>query len=122
MARRAFGELEDQILFLLKSGERKTVKEIHQSLDSVVNYNTVMTVMTRLVQKNQLAREKKGLQYEYWILKEATIHSVFQKLKQKLLGTKTSALVSFLIESSADLTEEDLLEMEQMIQQKRSQT
>ena len=57
MSKRAFGELESQILFILRTGERKTVKDVHKTLGGHDNYNTVMTVMTRLAEKKQIARE-----------------------------------------------------------------
>ena len=118
MVKRAFGELESQILYLLKSGERKTVKEIHQALGGEDNYNTIMTVMSRLAEKKQLGRERVGLQYEYWMLANQSF-SFLKTLKQKFFGVKTSVLVSHLIESAEDLSEDDLLEMEKMVQKAR---
>lgn len=121
MTKRAFGELESQILYLLKSGERKTVKEIHKALGGTDNYNTVMTVMSRLAEKKQLGREKMGLQYEYWIVSEKPSISFLDKLKHKLFGEKTTALVSYLIEADSDLSDDDLAEMENIILKRRAQ-
>jgi len=117
MVKRAFGELESQILYILKSGDRKTVKDVHHALGGQDNYNTVMTVMSRLAEKKKLAREKMGLQYEYWILAPTT--SFLNTIKQKFFGVKTSVLVSHLIESAEDLSDTDLAEMEKMIQKAR---
>lgn len=116
MTKRAFGELESQILYILKSGERQTVKDVHKALGGNDNYNTVMTVMSRLAEKKHLARERIGLQYEYWLLKPSKSFSFLDKIKQKFSGVKTTALVSHLIESAEDLTDEDLVEMEQVLQ------
>lgn len=118
MAKRAFGELESQILHILKTGERKTVKEVHHALGGQDSYNTIMTVMSRLAAKKQLAREKQGLQYEYWLV-SSTPSSFLTLLKQRLFGVKTSLLVSHLIERADDLSEEDLIEMEKMVQEAR---
>lgn len=118
VAKRGFGELETAILCLLKSGEKKTVKEVHQILGAKNSYNTVMTVMSRLFEKKQLSREKKGLQYAYWML-DLSQSSFLDKLKQKLFGVKTSILVSHLIESAEDLTEEELAEMENLVKRAR---
>lgn len=114
MTKRAFGELESQILFFLKSGERKTVKDVHQLLGGQDNYNTVMTVMSRLAEKKQLGREKKGLQYEYWLLQSDS--SFLKTLKLKFFGVKTSLLVTHLIENADELSENDLIEMEKLVQ------
>jgi predicted transcriptional regulator len=116
MTKRAFGELESQILYILKSGERKTVKDVHQALGGQDNYNTVMTVMSRLAEKKLLSREKNGIQYEYWIISPASSNSILDSLKRKFFNIKTSVLVSHLIETAEDLSEEDLLEMEKMLQ------
>lgn len=121
MTKRAFGELESQILYLMSSGKRKTVKDIHQELGGQDNYNTVMTVMSRLATKNQLIREKVEMHYEYWLpAAEKPSTSFLEKLKHKLFGEKTSVLVSYLIESADDLDEKDLVEMETMIQKRRA--
>ena len=116
MTKRKFGELESQILYILKSGERQTVKDVHKALGGDDNYNTVMTVMSRLAEKKQLARERIGLQYEYWLLTPLETFSFLDKIKQKFTGLKTTALVSHLIESAEDLSDEDLVEMEKMLQ------
>lgn len=121
MTKRAFGELESEILYILKSGDRKTVKDVHKILGEKDNYNTVMTVMSRLAEKKLLGREKMGLQYEYWLLSSNSL-SFLDKLKQKFFGLKTSALVCNLIESSDDLTMSDLDEMEKLIQKKRGKS
>lgn len=118
MTKRAFGELESQILYLLRSGERKTVKDIHQALGGQDNYNTIMTVMSRLAEKQQLKREKIGLHYEYWLLPDKSF-SFLKEFKQKFLGMKTSTLVGYLIESGKDISQEELAEMEEMIRKAR---
>ncbi|MDP1608944.1 MAG: BlaI/MecI/CopY family transcriptional regulator [Chlamydiales bacterium] len=116
MAKRAFGDLELQVLNILKSQERMTIKEVHRALGGNDNYNTIMTVMNRLTEKKQLAREKAGLQYEYWTIAQKNTPSLFEKFKQKLFGVKTSAMVSYLLESAEDLTDEDVLEMEKTLE------
>ncbi|MBA2727676.1 MAG: BlaI/MecI/CopY family transcriptional regulator [Parachlamydiaceae bacterium] len=122
MTKRAFGELESQILCILKSGNRKTVKEVQQILGNQDNYNTIMTVMSRLAEKKLLQREKKGLQYEYWITADSntSTFSFLTMLKQKFFGVKTSVLISQLIESADDLSEEDLAYMEEKLQNARA--
>lgn len=117
--KRVFGELELQILHIFKSGKRKTVKEVQIELGGLDNYNTIMTVMTRLAEKKQLARERKGLQYEYWLLNSSDSISFINSLKQKLFGVKASILINHLIERVDDLSEENFEEMEKMIQKAR---
>ena len=120
MTKRAFGELESEILYFLRSGEPKTVKDVQQALGGHDNYNTIMTVMARLAEKKQLSRTKVGLQYQYTLLtQEVESPSLLKKMKQKFFGVKTSTLVNHFIETADDLTEEDLEKMEKMLQQVR---
>lgn len=120
MTKRAFGELEMQILHILQ-GKRLTVKDVHRALGGKDNYNTIMTVMNRLSEKKQLFRERVGLQYEYWISEQAKTPSFFEKVKEKLFGVKTSAVVSYLIDSAEDLTNEDIQEMEKALERAKEE-
>jgi predicted transcriptional regulator len=117
VGKRFFGSLEIQILQILKSmGKRATVKEVHLALGGQDNYNTIMTVMTRLAQKEKLSRERVGLQYEYWLAPNSSSVSLFDKMKEKIFGVKTASFVSYLISSADDLSDEDLAEMEKTLQ------
>lgn len=120
MSKRAFGELELAILSLFKSGRRLTVKEVHQRLGEQNKYTTIMTVMSRLAEKNVLVREKVGMHYEYWMHERTAAPSFLTQLKQKLLGYEPTSVVSYLLDSSEDLSDEELAKMEQMIAEARS--
>lgn len=117
MTKRAFGELELAILQILKSGERFTVKEVHRQLGSDDKYTTIMTVMSRLAEKKKLRRERIGLQYEYWLAPPlGSAPSLLDQIKQKLFGFKTSEMVSYLLESADDVSDQDLEEIKQLIE------
>ena len=58
-----------------------------------------------------------GLHYEYWLADPTTkVPSFLEQIKKKFFGVKTSQMVSYLIESADDISEEDLAEMEKMIE------
>lgn len=117
MTKRNFGELELTILRILKTEERMTVKQVHKILGEKDNYNTIMTVMLRLSKKKILARERVGLQYEYWLLpSEEKVPSFFEQLKQKVFGIKTTELISYLIESNEEMSDEEFAEVEKLIE------
>jgi predicted transcriptional regulator len=116
MTKRAFGELENAILHILRDGKRMSVKEVQSLLKSGDKYNTIMTVMLRLAEKGALARERVGAHYEYW-LNENKKPSFLQQLKQKMFGIKTVEMVSYLIDKGEDITDEELNQMEKLIQQ-----
>lgn len=120
MTKRAFGELETQIIHILQGKERMMVKEVLRALGNQDNYNTVMTVMNRLVEKGVLNRERCGLQCQYWIVEQSKSVSILDRFKEKLFGMKTSAMVSYLLDSAEDLTDEDFAKMEKMLQEARA--
>ncbi len=114
MTKRGFGELEQAILRILKLGQRTSVKEVHTILGGENKYTTIMTVMLRLTQKKVLAREKIGAHYEYWLLSPP--RTFMEGIKRKLFGVKPVELISYLIESENEISDEELLEMEQMLE------
>ncbi len=122
MNKRAFGSLEFSVLNLLKSGERKTVKEIHQILgEQDHKYTTIMTVMVRLTQKNMLAREKIGSQYEYWLLPNTkNIPSFLTQIKKMVFGINPAEVFSYLIDSGSAISDREFEEMEKMLKEARS--
>lgn len=122
MTRRSFGELELSILRILQSGERMTGKEVHHRLGENDKYNTVMTVMFRLTEKNLVARERVGAHYEYWILKPAKgkMSSILDQIKKKIFGINTTQLICHLIENADDISAEDLKAVKMLVEKKTS--
>ncbi|GKV66513.1 MULTISPECIES: BlaI/MecI/CopY family transcriptional regulator [Sporosarcina] len=59
---RFFGPLEAKIIDVLWEGEEKTIKDVQQALEreKITNFNTVMTVMNRLVDKGILQKRAEG--------------------------------------------------------------
>lgn len=116
MTKREFGELELAILTILKAGGKMTVKEVRSKLGGKDKYNTIMTVMARLAEKNVLYREKMGLQYEYWLQPSPSkAPSLVEFFKKKLFGIKTTEVMSYLLSSAENISDEEFAEMEQMI-------
>ena len=116
--KRAFGELEMAILYILQTGKPKTVKDVHVQLGEKDKYTTIMTVMNRLVEKKRLQRERKGLQFYYWLnQEESQMTSLMQQFKNKIMGLNTAKIVSHLIDTSSDMTDEELGEIEKLIKE-----
>ena len=57
-----FGSLEAKIMDIIWTKGRVTIKEVHRMIDdeNPISVNAVMTVMTRLVEKEYLIRESTG--------------------------------------------------------------
>lgn len=116
MAKRQFGELELAILRVLKTKERMTVSQVHKKLGEKNSYNTIMTVMLRLSQKKVLAREKVGAHYEYWLIASQTnIPSFFSQLRTRLFGANISELMSYLIDTTDEISDEEFAQMQQLL-------
>lgn len=116
MTKRGFGELELAILHIMKSGEKKTVKEVRELLGSQDKYTTIMTVMLRLAQKGTLVRDRMGAHYEYWLATPSKVPSFIEQIKKKIFGVKPIELISYLIDSPNEISDDDLLEMEKMLE------
>lgn len=116
MKKREFGDLENEILMVLKTKKRATVNCVQEALGNVDKYTTVMTVMTRLVNKGILARQRVGLRFEYWLSdSQNKQESILKKMCSKLFNLKTAEVVSYLIHEAKDLSDEDLKEVEKAI-------
>jgi len=115
--KRIFGELELAILALFKTHEQLTVKDVLKLMGEDDKYTTIMTVMSRLVEKKELQRERIGLQYHYSMnrSKKPAPSSLLERLKAKIFGGRSASMISYLLESGDDITEEELSEMEKLI-------
>lgn len=123
MSRRIVGELETAILNVFRTRNRATVRDVFSALGENRKYTTIMTVMNRLFEKNELSREKVGNQYIYWKGKEceAQNRGLLTRLKDKIFGGRAAAMVSYLIEMDDAISEEELEELEILIEKKRAE-
>lgn len=65
---RFFGPLEAKIMNILWDSSPKTIKDVQGKLEQEksVNFNTVMTVMNRLVEKGILQKKTEGRLTHFW--------------------------------------------------------
>jgi len=118
--KRVFGELELAILRIVRSRNRVTVREVQEALEGKDHYTTVMTVMNRLVIKKELQRERVGRHYEYWAESSLPSLSLLERLKQRIFGGRSVAMISHLIETNERLSQEDLEELERLIERAKT--
>jgi predicted transcriptional regulator len=91
-----FGPLEARVMEIIwDSLESISIKEVHQRLDqeTPLNFNTVMTVMNRLVEKSHLKKNSSG---------RASLFKAVQT-KQEFLTEQTKEMAHELIEEFGDL-------------------
>ncbi len=116
MGKRIFGELELAILNVFqKEGAKRTVRDVLQILGKEDKYTTIMTVMNRLVEKGELKREREGLSYSYSLQAKKLRHKLFEKWRQKIFGGNSALMISYLLESGEDITQDELLQIEELI-------
>jgi len=123
MGKLGFGELELSILKIIRELGRVTVRDIYKSLGSEGSYTTIMTVMSRMADKGELMREKEGKQYIYWVdpQNDSPSKNILQRIQDKIFGGKSTAMVSYLLESDEEISDQDLVEMEKLIQKLRAE-
>lgn len=118
--RKSFGELEQAILEVFENGNSYTIRDVLEHLSSENKYTTIMTVMQRLTLKGVLQRYRDGRTDVYTLAKRPSLSTrllgyfncSFFKMPSKLLARS-------LIEGIDRMEEEQLLEMEQWIRNKR---
>ncbi len=123
MGKLGFGELEFSILKIIRELGRATVRDIYKGLGSEGGYTTIMTVMSRMADKGELMREKEGKQYIYWVgpRNGSPSKNILQRIQDKIFGGKSTAMVSYLLESDQEISDQDLVEIEKLIQKRRSE-
>lgn len=121
MKRRFFGELELLILDVVQKHGPISVKEVQKILGDKDQYTTLMTVMVRLIDKGAFIRKKKGRSYLYSLAKgtNRSNRNVLESIKDKLFGGRSMGMISYLLESSDDITGEEIKELENLIHEAR---
>ncbi len=65
-AKRPTGALEEQVMtYLWSAGEPATPADVHAAVAPELAYTTIMTILTRLFEKDRLVRGQRGRAYTY---------------------------------------------------------
>lgn len=123
MAKRGFGELELSILKRVRELGRVSVRSIYERLGGQGSYTTIMTVMSRLAEKGELKREKQGKQYVYWIEPQHVppFKNILKRIQDRIFGGKPLEMMSYLLESDPQISNEELEEIERLIKKRKAQ-
>ncbi|AMM93267.1 BlaI/MecI/CopY family transcriptional regulator [Peribacillus simplex] len=117
---RFFGPLEANIMEYLWDKNEQSIKAVQQSLelDKPINFNTVMTVMNRLVEKGILEKRSEGrlslfrpVQSKAEFLEEQS-----KKLTENLLDEFGGAVISHMLDAMKDADQGLIEKLEQKIQ------
>ena len=98
-----FGPLEAKIMEIIWNHSEISIKEVQQRLeqDSSLNFNTVMTVMNRLVDKSHLQKRSQG---------RITLYKAIQT-KGEFLQANTKVMTQELMDEFGDLVVNHMLEV-----------
>jgi len=118
---RFFGPLESKIMDILWNGNEKSIKEVQQELEKekTINFNTVMTVMNRLVDKNILTKRLEGRTslFKPVKTKDDFICDQSKKLTDNLLDEFGGLVVNHMLDSLKEVDDRLLEKLEQKIEQ-----
>ncbi|MCY9661460.1 BlaI/MecI/CopY family transcriptional regulator [Paenibacillus chondroitinus] len=120
---RFFGPLEAKIMEILwNSIEEMTIKDVQQKLDNdskANNFNTVMTVMNRLVDKGILQKKALARSYQYSpvVTREAFMEAQSKELTLDLIEEFGSLAVTHMVDALDKVDPGLLDQLEQKIKE-----
>ncbi len=117
------GELEGQVMSVLWDIHEGTVEDVSIHLDTgkELAYTTVMTVLSRLVEKGFLAREKQGRAYVYRpkVSRQSIADSALQSVVDRFFDGVSTRAVAHLLGATEDVDEAELRRLEFSVRAKR---
>lgn len=122
-AAQVLGELEQRLMDVLWQTAPLTVREVGARLDKTqLAYTTVMTTLDRLYKKRLLTRVKAGLAYAYRpAMDRAEYHRrVVAAAVTPLLEQGSAPVLAAFVEAAADVDDENLARLEQLIAARRN--
>jgi len=117
---RLFGELEARVMEVIWQLEEATVGDVLARLGDEYHYNTVMTVMSRLMDKGFLTRRREGRAYIYSALedREAFLARVSRQVAEGLLRDFGRLAIAQFIDAADAVDPELLTELRRQAQEK----
>ncbi|MFC0274702.1 BlaI/MecI/CopY family transcriptional regulator [Metabacillus herbersteinensis] len=116
---RFFGPLEAKIMKYLWDNNEQSIKAVQQHLDidKPINFNTVMTVMNRLVEKGILEKRTEGRLSLFCPVqsKEEFIEEQSKKITENLLDEFGGAVINHMLDAMKDVDQSLLDKLEQKI-------
>jgi predicted transcriptional regulator len=118
---RFFGPLEAKIMDVLWNGAEMSIKDVQRVLEreKPVNFNTVMTVMNRLVEKGILQKRVEGRTslYQPVLSKEEFFDIQSKELTHELIDEFGSLVVNHMLDALEEVDHELIEKLEQKIKE-----
>ena len=118
---RFFGPLEAKIMDVLWNDVEMTIKDVQQVLEreKSTNFNTVMTVMNRLVDKEILCKRMEGRSFLYKpvLSREEFLTTQSKEMTNELMDEFGSVVVSHMLDALEDVDDALVAKLEQKIKE-----
>lgn len=118
---RFFGPLEAKIMDILWNDKEMTIKDVQKVLDceKATNFNTVMTVMNRLVDKGLLQKRTEGRSSMYITVlsREEFINTQSKEMTNELMDEFGNVVVSHMLDAIEDVDDDLVAKLEQKIKE-----
>ncbi|TQS71854.1 BlaI/MecI/CopY family transcriptional regulator [Ornithinibacillus gellani] len=118
---RFFGPLEAKIMDILWEGDGKTIKEVQQALEreKATNFNTVMTVMNRLVDKGILEKRTNGRSSLYQPIQTRSdfLHTQSKDMTNELMDEFGNVVISHMLNAIEEADDDLVAELEKKVKE-----
>ncbi|MEI4768990.1 BlaI/MecI/CopY family transcriptional regulator [Psychrobacillus sp. FJAT-51614] len=118
---RFFGPLEAKIMDILWNNCEMTIKNVQQVLDREkgTNFNTVMTVMNRLVEKEILQKRTEGRSslYKPVLSRDQFLHTQSKEMTNELMDEFGTVVVSHMLDALEDVDDDLVAKLEKKIKE-----
>ncbi|MFF3101296.1 BlaI/MecI/CopY family transcriptional regulator [Viridibacillus arvi] len=123
---RFFGPLEAKIMDILWNDVEMTIKDVQQVLDQekLTNFNTVMTVMNRLVDKGILQKRTEGRSslYKPVLSREEFLNTQSKEMTNELMDEFGNVVVSHMLDALEDVDDDLVAMLEKKIKELKKDT
>ena len=120
---KVLGHLEAAVMDIMWLQGESSVRDVYEILlrDREIAYTTVMTIMSRLADKNILLKEKKGLAYVYRpaCTRDEFARNVVTEVIDGLLEDYAEVAFSHFVNRLSEEDEGKILELERIIQERQ---
>ncbi|MBS4210600.1 BlaI/MecI/CopY family transcriptional regulator [Bacillus sp. FJAT-50079] len=118
---RFFGPLEAKIMDILWNGEEMTIKDVQLVLEreKLTNFNTVMTVMNRLVEKGILQKRAEGRSSLYKPIQSRAefINRQSKEMTNELMDEFGTVVISHMLDALEDADDDLVAKLEDKIKE-----
>lgn len=121
-----FGPLEARVMEIIWSCPKITIKEVQQKLESdqILNFNTVMTVMNRLVEKGHLQKKTEGrvTLFSPVQTKEDFFHKQTKVMTKELMGEFSDFILIHMLDELGQVNPKLIEKLEDRLKQLKNES